>query len=503
MRPKGHGSFFLRGKTYWHKIQINGKEVRTSTGCTNLKDAEAWAKSQITPVATASNADEARERVREIKSKAVRVAFADALRIYQRTPHKRTADAKRAASIISYWGDFSEWAQSLGLSHLAQITKENAADYLARLTETGRFREGRPGLDAAPVSADTRNMYHVTLKAVADSALDAAALKVNPFDIPKMKKDTEERDAFEIEELRQIGAEVEGSPLLRPLVMIAACTGLRTGDACQLTWDEVDLRDPIGFIHKKTSKTGKGVSIPIMPGLRRLLEELRATDQTAALTHRIAPVGQGNIYLRGKTYWHKIKIHGKETRQSTGCTKLKDAEAWRQARYPANEAGEIIKTDKLQRFVCPALASQYIDNPSKISRDFSAVLDRLGIKREKKVAGRSRPHVFKDLHSLRHTFVYLAAESGIPLAVVQGIVGHTSQKMTQHYANHATDKAKIEAMKKLPDFFGTAKETEAEILPTDAQKIRAALAILKQASESTSAPVMRKAIAKAMTELEG
>jgi integrase len=495
MGKRGEGTLFLRGKTYWHKVKVNGREVCSSTKCTTEREAREWVKANVLPIATARTDDEVHERVRAVKLSAARVTFSDALAIYQRTPHKRSADAKRAASIVSYWGDFSEWAEAQGLSHLAQITKDHAASYLARLSESGRFREARPGLAPTPVSADTRNL---TLKAVADSSLDAAALKLNPFDLPKVKKDTEERDAFTIEELRAILEAVEDRPKLRALVIIAACTGLRTGDACLLQWEEVDLRGPVGFLRKKTSKTGKTVSVPIMPKLRQLLEELRATDQTTADTHRKAPIGQGNLYLRGKTYWHKIKIHGKETRQSTGCTKLNDAEAWRQARYPANEAREIIKTDNLS-FVCPALASQYIDNPSKISRDFSAVLDRLGIEREKKVAGRSRPHVFKDLHSFRHSFVYLAAESGIPLAVVQGIVGHASQRMTELYANHATDKAKMEAVKRLPDFFGTATDADeeaidAEIIPPAEVKAKEAAAMLRKAIKGKDWEAVKQAL---------
>jgi integrase len=43
-------------------------------------------------------------------------------------------------------------------------------------------------------------------------------------------------------------------------------------------------------------------------------------------------------------------------------------------------------------------------------------------------------------HSLRHTYVSLQAERGIPQSTVQAIVGHGSPAMTVHYT-HITDKA--------------------------------------------------------------
>lgn len=125
------------------------------------------------------------------------------------------------------------------------------------------------------------------------------------------------------------------------------------------------------------------------------------------------------------------------------------------------------------------MSNQYQRNPTKISRDFANTLDRLGIARERAIAGRSRPHVFKDLHSFRHTFVYLAAEAGMPLPLVQAIVGHSSQQMTERYARHATDKAKIKHMQRLPDFLGAPSSTGALEDDSDAARISRAISVLK------------------------
>jgi integrase len=38
-------------------------------------------------------------------------------------------------------------------------------------------------------------------------------------------------------------------------------------------------------------------------------------------------------------------------------------------------------------------------------------------------------------HSLRHTFVSRAVESGVPVGIVRALVGHASASMTEHYAH--------------------------------------------------------------------
>lgn len=434
---------------YYLKFEKDGKQYKRSTECTDKREAAKWDTperrraivNEASQEAAAASQQEA-AATKATQDAAKRFDFERALAYYL-SLSPRNGD-KHSAAISGQWRDFAAWATAEGISTLDQIAKGHAAAYLNRLSQQGRFAETRPGMAPKPLSGRSRNASQVTLRAIFAAAMEPAEIAKNPFELPKVDNNTEERDAFEIAELKAILDTVQNSPQLRPLVIIAACTGLRTGDACSLAWEEVDLRGPVGFIRKKTSKTGKAVSIPIMPPLRRLLEELRT---------------------------------------------------------PKDPSG----------FVCPVLASQYQRNPSKLSRDFAAVLDRLGIAREKKVAGHSRPHVFKDLHSFRHTFVYLAAEAGIPLAVVQGIVGHASQRMTEHYANHATDKAKAEAMKKLPDFFAAPapvekKESEdpleAEILhPAEAKAIEAA-AMLRKALKAPDFDNAKKFIKAAIKALK-
>lgn len=67
----------------------------------------------------------------------------------------------------------------------------------------------------------------------------------------------------------------------RTAVLLAALTGLRLGDLVRLSWKDVG-KDAITF---STSKTGRTVTIPIRPSLRRLLAVIGRKDVGAVLTH--------------------------------------------------------------------------------------------------------------------------------------------------------------------------------------------------------------------------
>lgn len=103
-------------------------------------------------------------------------------------------------------------------------------------------------------------------------------------------------------------------------------------------------------------------------------------------------------------------------------------------------------------YVLPEHAKMYRENQSGIPYRVKAFLEGIGIQTTKKVDGRSRAVSVKDVHSLRHTFCYFAGIAGIPLVVVQSIVGHMTPEMTMHYTAHADRKTKQEKMELLPNY---------------------------------------------------
>jgi integrase len=90
--------------------------------------------------------------------------------------------------------------------------------------------------------------------------------------------------------------------------------------------------------------------------------------------------------------------------------------------------------------VLPDIASWYEGEEHwRISRGLEIIFKDAGIKTSVKIEGRHYAAPDATFHSLRHTFVSLAANAGVPLPVVQSIVGHSSTAMTRHYYHENED----------------------------------------------------------------
>ena len=109
-----------------------------------------------------------------------------------------------------------------------------------------------------------------------------------------------------------------------------------------------------------------------------------------------------------------------------------------------------------QEYVLPEHAEMYMKNSMGISYRVKKFLEGIGIKTTKLFEGRQRATSVKDVHSLRHTFAYLAGCYQIPLPIVQSILGHMSPEMTKHYQAHADRKAKEKYLSQMPDFLGVS-----------------------------------------------
>ena len=109
-------------------------------------------------------------------------------------------------------------------------------------------------------------------------------------------------------------------------------------------------------------------------------------------------------------------------------------------------------------YVFPFLQEKYERNPSGISKD---ILEFIGIETTQQIEGRQQRVSVKGAHSLRHTFAHLAGIHGIPLPIVQSILGHMSPEMTSMYSNHATAEAKQMHLSKLLDYLSLSENEPA------------------------------------------
>lgn len=120
---------------------------------------------------------------------------------------------------------------------------------------------------------------------------------------------------------------------------------------------------------------------------------------------------------------------------------------------------EYLNKNPESSYLFPALRG----DANKYRREFTLFLQDIGINpfdEQTASNGHTYKATVKGVHSFRHTFVYLAAKNGIPMPLVQAIVGHANEKMTEYYAQHATfDDIKEQMFQKLPDFLKEGKQT--------------------------------------------
>lgn len=100
-------------------------------------------------------------------------------------------------------------------------------------------------------------------------------------------------------------------------------------------------------------------------------------------------------------------------------------------------------------YVMPQCAETYLKQAGALSDRFIRVFKAAGIETATDGEDGHRKRALVSFHSLRHTFVSLAANAGVPLAVVQSIVGHSTVDMTRHYF-HESEAALNSAVAALP-----------------------------------------------------
>lgn len=140
---------------------------------------------------------------------------------------------------------------------------------------------------------------------------------------------------------------------------------------------------------------------------------------------------------------------------------------------PLYDALIIAKKGSTSDYVVPRLAGTYLDkSPCCTHKPINRIFDAAGITRTIETAGLDRVSVDIGFHSLRHTFVTIAYECGIPLATIQAIVGHTNVAMTEHY-NHQSPELLANAMSAFSlDVDTDSAQGAAAALPApDAQEI--------------------------------
>lgn len=257
-----------------------------------------------------------------------------------------------------------------------------------------------------------------------------------------------------------------------PLIVAAACTGMRIGDVCNLKWKDIDLKG--GLIDCTTAKAGQRVTIPIFKRLATVLNEHTAISGDGeppspfvfpSAARRYA-TNRTSIYEAVKPYLAQAVFIDKPEEEAV--TVKEDGTAEAQSKRPIEEAiaAERFTERKRNRILevyrrfkagerSSDIAAALNVPRSQVSMDLRDAerltgeslrplataaknrktrLDLIEKTRAKRAIGKKQASLY-GWHSLRATFVVLAIETGVPLAVVQKLVGHATTEMTMQYFN--------------------------------------------------------------------
>ena len=394
------------------------------------------------------------------------------------------------------WCDtiFTRFADSTQKTFLHEITQDRAAAYVETLRRDFTRRTASGAISLLR-SAFTR-LLPVGME--------------NPFEVFFTRKgatDTKgeaiHRRPLTAEELVTLFETARPDPLLYPLTVCAACSGMRIGDVCQLQWKSVDLK--AGVIAVKTAKTGAKIEIPLFKPLREVLETaLTEKGESPYVWPHAASMYQKNRYgitYRGKALFAKALESKTETPQDVpesgqieaekpDLAKIlpKVLEAVSEAGFAQRKEARII--DSLKRV---ASGQSYRNIEAETGRKHAIVsqdlkdaehVSKLTFRKGKTIAsGRDLKTLIKDTrqgrgkgkkmlsasllgwHSLRGTFATLALSAGIPIETVKLVTGHgTVATITKYYYNPQREHLRAVLGDKLPEVL-TGSKPEPKALP--------------------------------------
>ena len=377
-REKGMGNLQREKSGRWTmRVGINGKRYCRSTRTKDRDKAERYLQRFLAPFGLGEN----------------RLPLADVWNSYVMSPDRNDLAPATLNSKRVVWMHFARWMEHyhLAVDDLAGITHEIISEYLSLLR--------------SDLSGSTYNGRVCILREIFRTLASKAGLEDDPWEGVRLRPDDcHSRRELTMDELRRLldaakvvdvrrsrtkeGSNIHCTPTTPnydsnnewyKLFLIGIYTGLRLGDCCRLDWSSINIgQGIIQLIPRKTRRHahGRPITIPIHKTLGAALLE------------------QGS------------NIH---------CTTT---------------------TSDYNLFsgpVLPTICELYQRSRYLVSQELSRIFKAANIVTSVRIEGRKNRTPEATFHSLRHTFVSFSANAGVPLHIVQSIVGHESTAMTRHY----------------------------------------------------------------------
>ena len=408
-REKGLGGLQLEKTGIWTlRCLINGKRVSKSTGTRDRAEAEQFAKRFLAPYVK----DDAARTFENIQAAVMTERQLAEMREAE-GPQLKMCDAWEAYEASPLRRDLApatlEGKKQVFRKFLEYMNK--VFPEVVEVRHLARYHtENYLNYLRKDHSASTYNNRLCVLREVHRTLMKRAAAKENPWEgFPLRADDSHTRRELTIEELaRLVDMASREGPEFRTLFGIAMYTGLRLGDCCKLTWAEVDIvRSIIQKVPEKTKKYRKGR--PVTIPIHKVLADLLMQTPIEARTGYVLPT------------------------------------------------------------IGPWAASGS-NGMAKVHHRIGKIFKNAGIVTSVEVEGRKWKAPEASFHSLRHTFVSMSANAGVPLHIVQAIVGHESTAMTRHYY-HENVAALQKAVEAIPSISETGDVSAGGVAPPDASRM--------------------------------
>lgn len=459
IRPHWYGDAWLDGKRVVINLAVQVRGTPPASGSlrdtgdslfeASRRDAEATFARYIEDARRKGRSEHLAERLIESKTgRAVKYAKLVALpELWRNLGREASASERYLVSCDAHFRRFTEFMQARNKAavHLYEVTPEDAAAFVAVCRSA-----------LAPATAK----YAVRLMNKAFSRFLPVGAS-NPFSAFVGRRTNGEsgvvhRKPFTPEELRALLDAARDDNFMYPLIVTAACTGMRRGDVCRLSWNEVDLAG--GMLAVKTSKTEASVEIPIFAPLRDVLEKRGGKRRGSVFPEAVAMLRDNPNGLT----WRFKKLAaraftGKEPAALPDTVPASSIEAEGAAAIAAHVQDGRRRDrmlDILRRYAAGTSVRQIEKavgcSRATVSADIHTVQSWIGkrfmrgqpgpdlkqaiarLTRSERSHGRAAS--VRDWHALRATWVTLALSAGVPVELVRRVTGHaTVEIVLKHY----------------------------------------------------------------------
>ena len=247
-------NLYLRGRTYWLRVQVAGREVRRSLGTDDLATARI----------------EAAKLLRSLKADApsrVGATWNEVAMAYARahlTGPSATVKPSTAASYADRWKQMGEWLDGVPLHRIDRAL-------LMRIID-GRRAKG--------ASNATINRCLTAISVVMDYALDHGMIEANPVRQIVRKRRTPEApripDLPSDDQVEALAARAPGA--FGDLIRFLRWTGMRLEEAASLQWSQV--RDGGRELILTRTKSGHVRTLSLLPEAVEILARQKRNNRT-------------------------------------------------------------------------------------------------------------------------------------------------------------------------------------------------------------------------------